>query len=130
MAGRRLVRRRPAVGAGDGRTDGDGGDNGTGPTAEWVSRRLLGQLDAVLDRGLPVLFVYGDDDPYHRDFETARPAPLGRLVDRPGARVRVERVPGQVHGLTSSATQDAVLAAIDDWATTELLQPADVEPGR
>ncbi|MGH9117740.1 MAG: hypothetical protein ACRD0A_07630, partial [Acidimicrobiales bacterium] len=110
VAGRR-VRRRPA-------------------SAEWLSHRLLEQLETVLDRGVPVLFVYGDDDPYLRDFETARTGALGPLVDGPGGQVRVVVVPGRVHGLTSSVTQDAVLAAIEDWATTELLQPAEVEPTR
>jgi alpha/beta superfamily hydrolase len=92
------------------------GDHGP----EWVSHRFLDQLATVLGRGVPVLFVYGEDDPYRSDFETARQGALGRLVDDAGDSVRIETVPGKVHGLTSRATQDAVLAVIDDWSNALL----------
>ena len=44
------------------------------------------------------------------DFERAQ------VMDRAGPRVSVAVVPGRVHGLTSVATQDAALDAIDAWA--------------
>jgi dienelactone hydrolase len=114
VAGRRLrLPGRAAAGPGDPDVD------GRGTTPEWLSHRFMDQLAAVLDRDIPVLFVYGEDDPYGKDFDNARTGALGRLLDRPGARVRIETVPGRVHGLTSHATQEAVLAAILDWAACE-----------
>jgi alpha/beta superfamily hydrolase len=88
---------------------------------DWVSHRFLAQLDTVLDRELPVLFVYGRDDPYGKDFDAARTGPLGQTLEDAGDRIRVEVVPGRVHGVTSHETQEAVLAAIIDWAGTDLL---------
>jgi pimeloyl-ACP methyl ester carboxylesterase len=79
---------------------------------EWVSRRFLAHLDSVVDQGIPTLFVFGDEDRYYEDFERAR------ILDRAGTQASLAVVPGRVHGLTSVATQDAALDAIDAWANT------------
>jgi alpha/beta superfamily hydrolase len=116
VAGRRARR-----GTGSARSAGTGGH----ASPEWVSHRFLAQLATVLGRNVPVLFVYGRDDPYGKDFHTARSGRLGRLLDDPDHRVRVEIVPGRVHGVTSHATQEAALAAILEWAGTDLLDAVD-----
>ncbi len=97
---------------------------------EWVSRRFVSQLSAVVRQGVPVLFVYGEDDSYRRDFELARGGELGRVLDRAGPLVRVEVVTGRVHGLASVATQEAVLATIERWITTtfDAVAPASAVP--
>jgi pimeloyl-ACP methyl ester carboxylesterase len=82
--------------------------SGDGP--EWVSRRFLAHLDAVVDQGIPTLFVFGEEDRYYEDFQHAG------ILDRAGLQASVAVVPGRVHGLTSVATQDAALDAIDAWA--------------
>ena len=83
---------------------------------EWLSRRFLAQVAAVVDRGVPTLFLYGDEDRYGQDFTRARQGELGRLLDRAGGRVTVAFVPGRVHGLTSVETQQAMTAAVEAWA--------------
>jgi hypothetical protein len=121
VAGRRVrPGRRPRA------ADGHAPPDGAAPP-DWVSHRFLDQLDTVIGRGLPVLVVYGRDDPYGRDFETARAGDLGRLLERAGGRVRVEVVNGRVHGVTSLATQEAVLAAVVDWAATDLLDAVEAD---
>ncbi|MGH9251679.1 MAG: alpha/beta fold hydrolase [Acidimicrobiales bacterium] len=100
---------------------------GDDATPEWLSRRFVGQLETIVGERVPVLFVYGDEDSYRRDFETARATVLGPLFDDAGPRVRVETVGGKVHGLTSVATQDAVLAAVERWAGQALPAVADVD---
>jgi hypothetical protein len=82
---------------------------------EWVSRRFLGHVEAVTERGIPMLFVFGEEDRYHEDFVRARDHELGRVLDRAGDRVTVAVVPGRVHGLTSVATQEATLDTIEGW---------------
>jgi pimeloyl-ACP methyl ester carboxylesterase len=77
---------------------------------DWVSRRFLDHLASVVDQGVPTLFVFGEEDRYYEDFERAQ------VMDRAGPQVSVAVVPGRVHGLTSVATQDAALDAIDAWA--------------
>jgi hypothetical protein len=97
----------------------------TGPT--WLSRRFVGQLQRVVAGGVPVLFVYGDEDGYLRDFETARATVLRPLIEHAGPLVRIETVAGRVHGLTSVATQDAVLATVEQWVGQALPAVADVD---
>jgi pimeloyl-ACP methyl ester carboxylesterase len=82
---------------------------------EWVSRRFVGHVEAAAARGIPMLFVFGDEDRYHEDFVRARDHDLGRVLDRAGDLVTIAVVPGRVHGLTSVATQEAALDAIEGW---------------
>jgi dienelactone hydrolase len=90
----------------------------------WVSRNFRRELGALVDRGVPVLVVYGEDDPYRGDFDVARAGALGEVITRAGARVEVTVVPGRIHGLTSIATQDATLAAVETWVRGVLLPQA------
>jgi len=82
---------------------------------EWVSRRFLGHVEAAAERRIPMLFVFGEEDRYHEDFVRARDHELGRVLDRAGDLVTIAVVPGRVHGLTSVATQQATLDAIEEW---------------
>jgi pimeloyl-ACP methyl ester carboxylesterase len=82
---------------------------------EWVSRRFVGHVEAAAERGIPMLFVFGEEDRYHADFVRARDHELGRVLDRAGDLVTIAVVPGRVHGLTSVATQEATLDAIEGW---------------
>ena len=104
------------------------GGSDEGP--EWLSRRFVRQLEQVVADGVPVLFVYGDEDSYGRDFETASSTRLRQLLASAGAQVRVVTVPGRVHGFTSVPTQEASLAAVELWARETLPQPVDVDGPR
>ena len=89
-----------------------------GAPPEWLSPRFVAHLRAVVDRRIPVLFVYGRDDPYGADFERARATALGPLLAEAGGLVEVTVVPGRVHGLTSVETQEAMIAAVEAWAAS------------
>jgi alpha/beta superfamily hydrolase len=93
---------------------------GRGGGPSWLSRGFCRELAALVDRKIPVLLVYGDDDNYFRDFELARAGELGEIVAGPGLEVTV--VPGRIHGLTSVDTQEAALAAVERWVVTTLLR--------
>ncbi len=88
----------------------------------WISRGFCRELAALVDRKVPVLLVYGDDDNYFRDFELARAGELGEIVTRAGPRLEVAVVPGKIHGLTSVDTQDATLTAVERWVAATLLR--------
>lgn len=92
--------------------------------ADWVSPDFLRQLRAVLERRGRVLLVYGDRDGYYSDFLRAREGPLGDQIDAAGSLVEVRVLPGQVHGFTRLAAQDAVLGEIFDW----LRPPSPIAP--
>jgi alpha/beta superfamily hydrolase len=94
-----------------------------GPTdgsAPWVSKRFVGQLEAVVRQRVPVLLVYGTDDSYGRDFATASSGALAPVLAAAENLVMVTTVAGRVHGLTSVATQDAVQDAVESWLRTAL----------
>jgi len=79
--------------------------------AAAVNPRLLeGVRDAV--GRLPLLLLYGRDDPYYADFSATRP--LDPLLGA-GSRLRLEVVPGQIRGLASLATQRAVAELVCGW---------------
>ena len=60
---------------------------------EWVSRRFLGHVEAAVDHGIPMLFVFGEADRYHEDFVRARDHELGRILDGAGDLVTTGRGP-------------------------------------
>jgi alpha/beta superfamily hydrolase len=81
----------------------------------WVSPLVVRQLTTLVDRRVPVLLVFGDDDNFYEDFRRGRLGPLGDVLDRAGDLVQVSLVPGKIHGLASSAAQDAVIAVLHEW---------------
>jgi pimeloyl-ACP methyl ester carboxylesterase len=88
---------------------------GRGADPVWLSQGFCRELEALVDRRVPLLVVYGEDDPYGRDFDVARVGALGAVLAKGGDRLEVAVVPGRIHGLTSMATQDATLAAVEVW---------------
>jgi alpha/beta superfamily hydrolase len=94
---------------------------GPGPAAaapsRGVSPKLVAQLSHLVDRGVPVLFVYGPEDDFHDDFQRGLDGPLGDVVARAGGVVAVEVVPGKVHGLASVGVQEAVMATSEKWVS-------------
>jgi pimeloyl-ACP methyl ester carboxylesterase len=87
---------------------------GAGPS--WVSRRFLGPLTTVTERGIPVLLLYGTDDEEYRDFRSALDAGLGTILEGMPT-VEVATLDGQVHGFTRVASQEPTMDAVIDWIT-------------
>jgi pimeloyl-ACP methyl ester carboxylesterase len=96
-------------------------DRLSGDPAPWLSPGFLTQLEEVLHRGIPVLFLYGTDDEEYEEFLLARGGRLGGLLDRFDDLALVEVLPGRVHGLSMLATQRAVIAAIEAWTRRRLM---------
>lgn len=69
------------------------------------------QVRCLVERQVPTVFLFGDDDGFRADFERARMGAFADLVDRSGELVAVEVVEGKVHGLTTVAAQRAAEAA-------------------
>lgn len=86
----------------------------TGPHA--VAPALLAQLERLVERKVPMLFVYGTEEDYYEEFLAASHGELTGLLARAGSTVRVQTVPGQVHGLAKLAVQEAVVELILEWA--------------
>jgi pimeloyl-ACP methyl ester carboxylesterase len=83
---------------------------------EPVSPRLIRALDRLVDRRVPMLWVYGEDEEYYGEFQAARTDGLKRVLDRAGPLLTVRTVPGKVHGLARLDVQDAVTDVLFEWA--------------
>lgn len=88
---------------------------GTAGRLSWVSPHFLRGVSSLIDRGVPILFVYGTEDDSYPDFEEARVGRLGDLLDRAGSSVRIDVIPGQVHGFTQTQAQGAIVELVADW---------------
>jgi pimeloyl-ACP methyl ester carboxylesterase len=85
---------------------------------EWVGSGFLRPLAKTLDRGIPMLFVFGEEDELYRDFAQARQGRLGRMLEAAGSQVRVEVFPGRVHGFDTIASQDGLIDEVVAWLET------------
>jgi pimeloyl-ACP methyl ester carboxylesterase len=80
-----------------------------------VSTNFLAPLEALVRRGVPILFLYGTDDDFYGEFCRAATGELGRTLARGGDRVEVATVPGRVHNFVSVEGQDAALDLVFEW---------------
>ncbi len=83
---------------------------------EWVSPKLLDPLAAMVDAKVPVLFVYGTDDPLLGEFERASQGRLGRIIERSNGGVTLhDSTPGVMHGFPSVPVQEAFVTLMKAW---------------
>lgn len=80
-----------------------------------VNANFLDPLSSVLEREVPVLFIHGEGDPIHREFDQERAGRLGQVLNRGSRLVDVWTVPDPVHGFTTVRAQDAVVDLTVDW---------------
>jgi alpha/beta superfamily hydrolase len=80
-----------------------------------VSPILLRQLESLVDREIPVLLIFGEQDWFYEDFRRALGGRFRTVLDRAGDLIQLRIVPGKTHGLTTTAVQDAVVAELHDW---------------
>lgn len=85
-------------------------------TPPWVSRPFLDALTGAIERGVPVLFVFGTEDGWE-DFQAALPGRLEALVERAGPAMQIEVLDGKVHGRAALPTQEALGDLIWEWMT-------------
>ncbi len=86
----------------------------TGRSRYEVSRNFLEPLSVLMQRQTPLLFIFGSDDDFLEEFDRAIPPHAGLDV-READHVNVVELPGEVHGFTSLAAQDAVVDCLTSW---------------
>jgi alpha/beta superfamily hydrolase len=96
------------------------GSTRSGDSADGVSPRFTEAVERLVDRGVPMVFIYGSDEDYYREFLAASDDGIAGTRSRAGSLIRVLTVPGRVHGLADVAVQDAVIELILDWATERI----------
>jgi pimeloyl-ACP methyl ester carboxylesterase len=92
----------------------------------WVSSRFLTQLRDAVERGIPVLFVFGPDDQYSEDFQLARSGRLGRLIDWAGPKIEVKMIPQLFHGFTRASVQEELFELSLGWLAEIGTDPAGI----
>jgi pimeloyl-ACP methyl ester carboxylesterase len=90
------------------------------PGMDGVSRSLITSFENLVERQVPVLFLYGTDDRAYGEFQHARSGRLGQLIERGGSRVEVRTIAGTVTGFAYVDIQDTVISNIDDWLRSTL----------
>ena len=83
--------------------------------ADRLSPHLFGALERLVDRRVPLLFLYGEHDGALAEFQAVREAELRGLLDRAGGTIEVSVVPGRLHGWVSIPTTEAAIDRMIDW---------------
>jgi len=97
--------------------------------ARWVSDRFRAGLAHLLARQTPLLFLYGRDENFYEEFERARRGELRDLLAGHQDTIAVEIVEGVVHGFTTLAVQEQVMARALSWIqTVTVTQTAPTHP--
>jgi pimeloyl-ACP methyl ester carboxylesterase len=86
-----------------------------GPSSDPASPEFQRVLEQVLDRGIPILMIYGDSDAAHEDFLKAKAGQLGKILERYDSLVDLVELEGDVHGLGRLRVQESVIGAITTW---------------
>jgi pimeloyl-ACP methyl ester carboxylesterase len=96
---RRMFRRAPS-------TDGEDG----------LSPVMLRDLTTLVERRVPLLFLYGERDSAYREFLEAREGPVGRLLEKAGDAIELRVIPGVLHGWASIPAGETAVGIITEWA--------------
>jgi len=72
-------------------------------------------LRRLLTDGVPVRFLYGEDDFFWTEFQEAAEGRLGADLDRYAELIELETVPGVVRGFLSVRVQDLVIESSLGW---------------
>jgi pimeloyl-ACP methyl ester carboxylesterase len=75
---------------------------------------LVDELETFIDRGVRILFLFGDDDASYTHFAAARSGRLGTVLDR-SSHVEVKLVAGDLSGFSSLEAQNALVEIVGDW---------------
>lgn len=87
----------------------------------WASKHFLDPLSELVEKNVPILFVYGTEDDDYQDFQEASQGSLGEILARGRKNVEVRVLPGRVHGFTQIHTQERILETIADWISPAIL---------
>jgi len=79
------------------------------------SPSFLEPFRTLAQRRTPMLVLFGEDDIFWTEWQTATDGRLGRILERAGDGIRVETVPGIVRGFTSLRIQSLASDRVIEW---------------
>jgi pimeloyl-ACP methyl ester carboxylesterase len=80
-----------------------------------ISPVLLRSLTALVERRVPILFLYGERDTAFQEFLQAQDGPIGELLHRAGDAVQVRVIPGILHGWGSIPAGETAVDLMTEW---------------
>lgn len=80
-----------------------------------VSPHFANSLAHVVDRGVPVLMLYGEDEGFYEEFMRVRNRELRSVFERARAPLDVQTLDRVLHGFTTIAVQDAAIEHTVAW---------------
>ncbi|MCU1463831.1 MAG: hydrolase of the alpha/beta superfamily [Acidimicrobiales bacterium] len=80
-----------------------------------VSPAFLADLTALVERRVPVLLVYGENDDMSDVVRDAMAGGLGAVVQRPDSTIDLRFLPGVVHSFADRAGQDDIMSVAESW---------------
>lgn len=88
----------------------------SGPQDAWISQDFTSSVSALTARGVPLLLVYGNDDPHFTHFRHAsKHGVLADVLLGTDDLIEVRTIPGQVEGFATIQAQQEVLDIVEDW---------------
>lgn len=94
----------------------------------WISRGFLQPLRRLVERGVPVLLLYGSAEEYYNDFRRAAQGELGDLLAAGRLTLEVRTIGGVLHGFTTLAAQSQAIECAFDWITGLRRPTTDAAP--
>lgn len=82
-----------------------------------MSPALLRDLRTLIDRRVPLLFIYGEKDTAYKEFLDARHGRFARLLQEAGDAVEVRVIPGLLHGWASISAGEAAVGLMTEWVS-------------
>jgi pimeloyl-ACP methyl ester carboxylesterase len=85
--------------------------------AMWISSKFVRPLRGLVNRKVPLLFLYGTEEDFYREFDRARQqeGPLQQILTAADGTLEVQTIEGVVHGFTTLNIQEAVLERAQAW---------------
>lgn len=89
--------------------------NGSRGSLSPLSENFAAAFRKIVECGVPILFLYGQDDGFYEEFCQARQGSLRPVFENARARLDIQTVSGILHGFTTLAVQDAALEQTIAW---------------
>jgi pimeloyl-ACP methyl ester carboxylesterase len=82
-----------------------------------ISPVLLRSLTTLIERRVPILFLYGERDTAYQEFLQAQDGPIGALLRRAGDGAEVRVIPGILHGWVSIPAGETAVDLMTEWVS-------------
>ena len=92
-----------------------------------ASDMFIEPLTSLIDRRVPTLLLFGEEDDAYGDLQRARAGRLGDVLQRGQHVVALEVAAGKLHGLRTVAAQEDLIQRTLDWTTRLVHSSTDHE---